>query len=70
MSTCIPINCEFHDLLESLATHKAPARMAYRDGTGSPAEVMTLVLGLYARAGEEFVMAEGDTPCAWIGSSQ
>lgn len=50
-----PINCEFHDLLESLATRRSQARIEYRDASGSTQVLDGVITDVYARDGVEYL---------------
>jgi len=57
-SAYAPISCEFHDLLESLATTRKRASLLFRnDGGGVERREATLV-DLHARNGEEFLVLD------------
>lgn len=50
-----PINCEFHDVLEALATTKSTARIEYRDQDDSVVSQDDVIVDVYARDGAEFI---------------
>ena len=57
-----PISCEFHDVLESLATtaHRAP--VVYVGDDGARHEVSAVITDLFGRDGVEFmVLDSGET---------
>lgn len=57
-----PINCEFHDVLESLATTRTPAQVIFIDDEGTPQQRTAIVLDVYARDGAEFLALDtGET---------
>lgn len=57
-----PINCEFHDVLESLATTRQPAEVLYRDSTAAIQNRVTTLTDVFAREGAEYVsLASGET---------
>ncbi|MBU8976031.1 hypothetical protein JI752_007720 [Lysobacter sp. MMG2] len=57
-----PINCEFHDLLEDLATARRLTRVAYLDDAGTMRRGDGVITDVYARQGEEFLsMDSGET---------
>jgi len=57
-----PINCEFHDLLESLATRRRIAKIRFRDGEGTSQLCTAAIIDLYARNGAEYVsLSTGET---------
>ena len=45
----VPINCEFHDLLESLTTTQKPAQIRFRDAQGVEKHRTVAIADLYAR---------------------
>jgi len=51
----IPINCEFHDVLEATAVRRRPATFSLRDPEGQPATVHARIVDLYAHDGSEFM---------------
>lgn len=51
-----PVNCEFHDVLESLATTRQPSEVLYRDSTGAIQKRVTTVTDVFAREGAEYVV--------------
>ena len=50
-----PISCEFHDLLEALATVRRPAVIRYRDHDGVAQQVMATITDVFSRERAEFV---------------
>ncbi len=57
----LPINCEFHDLLEALATTHAPARIVFLDAQGVKQQRTVQVADVYARDGAEYLaLANGE----------
>ncbi|HEY5802620.1 MAG TPA: hypothetical protein VIT90_02855 [Lysobacter sp.] len=57
-----PINCEFHDRLEDLATLRKRARIGFRDERGAEQHRDAVITDVFARNGEEFlVMSTGET---------
>ena len=50
-----PINCEFHDVLEALATTGKPAAIRFLDERGVAQLRMATVDDLYARNGAEYL---------------
>ncbi|HEY5849730.1 MAG TPA: hypothetical protein VIT62_03030 [Lysobacter sp.] len=50
-----PINCEFHDRLEDLATLRKPARIGFRDESGADQHRDAVITDVFARNGEEFI---------------
>ncbi|MBD9470401.1 hypothetical protein [Pseudoxanthomonas sp. PXM01] len=56
MSTVyVPINCEFHDVLEATAVRRRPAIFSLRDPAGQPATVHARIVDLYAHDGMEYM---------------
>ena len=56
-----PINCEFHDVLESLATTRRPAEVLYQDSAGPIQKRVTTLTDVFAREGAEYVaLGSGD----------
>ncbi len=61
-SDYIPISCEFHDLLEDLATVRKPISIHYRDNGGGQQQRDATITDLYSRAGAEYVsLSSGET---------
>jgi len=57
-----PINCEFHDLLESHATLRKPVRIGIRNETGLTEYRTASITDLYAQNGAEYMsMSTGET---------
>lgn len=50
-----PINCEFHDVLEALATTRKPSTIRFLDERGAAQLRMATVDDLYARNGAEYL---------------
>ena len=50
-----PINCEFHDILEAVATRRTTAVVVYLDDEGLPREVSAVIEDLGAREHVEFM---------------
>lgn len=61
-ATYIPINCEFHDLLEALATTQKPAQIGFRDAEGAEQRRTAAITDVYARDGAEYLsLSTGET---------
>lgn len=61
-STYQPINCEFHDVLESVAVRRTPALIDYRDDAGVSASIRSPIVDVYASGGSEYLrLATGST---------
>lgn len=57
-----PIDCEVHDVLESVATTRKLARIELRDDAGATQLVEAKVEDIFAREGVEYVaLSTGDT---------
>jgi len=52
-TTYIPINCEFHDLLEALATMRKPAQIGFPDEQGTEQKRTAVIVDVSARKGAE-----------------
>lgn len=50
-----PISCEFHDLLEALATRGTVVPIVFRDGAGVLQARTARIADVYSRGGEEFL---------------
>ncbi|MDO9356995.1 MAG: hypothetical protein Q7T55_25080 [Solirubrobacteraceae bacterium] len=50
-----PINCEFHDVLESVATVRRRCRIEYVAEDGAPRIVDALIVDVFARDGVEYI---------------
>jgi Rho-binding antiterminator len=62
MSDYQPINCEFHDVLESLATTRKNAEVAYRDAEGTLRMSSALIQDVYVRDHAEYMtLSTGET---------
>ncbi len=56
MSTAyVPINCEFHDVLEATAVRRRPAILSLHAPGGQPATVHARIADLYAHDGMEYM---------------
>jgi Rho-binding antiterminator len=54
-----PVDCDFHDRLEELATLRQPARIAFRDERGEVREAEDRISDVYAADGVEYIRMEG-----------
>lgn len=62
MSDYKPISCEFHDVLESLATRHKNAEVEYLNTEGKLRKINAVIQDVYARGGVEFLaLSSGDT---------
>jgi Rho-binding antiterminator len=55
MSDYQPVSCEFHDVLESLATARTHSAIEYRDADGALRKTAAVIQDVYARDGAEYV---------------
>jgi Rho-binding antiterminator len=61
-SDYVPISCEFHDLLEDLATLRKLIRILYRDNEGVQQQRDATIADVYSRAGAEYaLLSSGET---------
>jgi Rho-binding antiterminator len=51
-----PISCDFHDLLEALATAREPARVRFRDGDGALQHRSAAITDVFSRDGAEYLV--------------
>ncbi len=57
-----PISCEFHEVLESLATTRKTANVEYRDTDGVLRESSAMIRDLYVRDNAEYLaLSSGET---------
>ncbi len=57
-----PISCEFHDLLEAIATARKPAQIRFRDGDGVVQSREATITDVFSREGSEYLsMSTGET---------
>jgi Rho-binding antiterminator len=57
-----PIACDFHDLLEALATTRKPARIRFLDAEGTVLQRRATLTDVFARDGAEYLsMSSGET---------
>lgn len=57
-ATYVPINCEFHDLLEATATRRRVATFRHLDEGGSEQVVAARILDLFAKDGMEYMQLD------------
>ena len=50
-----PISCEFHDVLEALATTHKPAQLRFLDAQGAEQQCTAVITDVYARDGAEYL---------------
>ncbi len=61
-SAYVPLSCEFHDLLETLATTRQLAQIRFRDTEGLVQHRSATITDVYARAGAEYLsLGSGET---------
>lgn len=53
-----PINCEFHDAIESYATRGEPVDIVVEDPAENRRIIRTVVVDVYSRNGEEFLLTD------------
>jgi Rho-binding antiterminator len=57
-----PISCDFHDLLETLATTRQPVQIAFRDSAGRLQQRRATIADVYAKQGAEYLSIDsGET---------
>lgn len=56
-----PINCEFHDVLESVATTRRRVTIDYADADAQPRTVHARIVDLRAGHGEEHMVLDDGT---------
>ena len=54
-STYQPINCAFHDVLESVAVLRTPALIHFLDDDGVAASLQSRIADVYSHDGAEFL---------------
>lgn len=61
-ATYTPINCEFHDLLEALATTHKPTEIGFLDAEGAEQHRTASIIDVYAHDGAEYLsLSTGET---------
>lgn len=58
MKTYQPINCEFHDVLESYATTRKMVDILLQDPVDINRTIRTVVCDIFSRNGEEFLVTD------------
>ena len=58
MKTYQPINCEFHDAIESYATRRESVDIVVEDPAENRRSIRTVVCDVYSRNGEEFLLTD------------
>lgn len=57
-----PISCDFHDILEAVATTRRPVGLRFLDEGGSLQHRNASILDVYSRSGAEFItISTGET---------
>lgn len=57
-----PISCEFHDVLEALATVRRPASISFHDDDGALQQRTAIIHDVYSRDGAEYLsLSSGET---------
>jgi len=59
VKTYQPINCEFHDVIESYATRRETVDIVVENPAENSRCVRAVVCDVYARNGEEFLLTDG-----------
>ncbi|QBQ53438.1 hypothetical protein [Nitrosococcus wardiae] len=61
MTDYVPINCNFHDHLEALATLRKQCRIVYQTADGKLIETFDTIADIYTKHKEEFaVLGSGE----------
>ena len=58
METYQPINCEFHDAIETYATRRETVDIVVEDPAEDSRSIRTVVCDVYSRNGEEFLLTD------------
>ena len=61
MSDYQPVNCEFHDVLESLATRRKRIVIHYRTDDGSLHSAESVIADVFAQSGADWLSLDGVT---------
>jgi len=61
-ATYQPISCDFHDLLEALATQRRPTTVHFVGEDGAPAQRQGVITDLYSRGGAEYLVLDAGEP--------
>lgn len=56
-----PINCEFHDILESNCVKRSRCEISFVDEQGNEKTVSSVIVNVFAKNKEEFIQLENDT---------
>jgi Rho-binding antiterminator len=55
LPTYFPVQCEFHDRLEAIATTRKAVRITFTDTAGVVQQRVATILDVYARRGAEYL---------------
>ncbi|APW43195.1 hypothetical protein [Rhodoferax saidenbachensis] len=58
MTTYTPINCEFHDVIESTITRRQPVTLVVMDAVGDVQTLHDKVTDVFAKEGAEYLVTE------------
>jgi transcriptional antiterminator Rof (Rho-off) len=58
VETYQPINCEFHDAIETYATRRETVDIVVEDPAEDSRSIRTVVCDVYSRNGEEFLLTD------------
>ena len=61
MDAYIPVNCDFHDELEALATLRQECRIVYSNAANELVEVQGLIVDVYAANKADFLKLKDGT---------
>lgn len=62
MNDYCPISCEFHDVLEALATTRKTTELEYRDAEGTLRTASAVIRDVYAQGKAEYLtLSTGET---------
>ncbi|MFZ6843352.1 hypothetical protein [Undibacterium sp. RuTC16W] len=61
MNDYLPVNCEFHDVLESLATRRKRIVVHYHAGDGSLRSAESVITDVFAKSGADWLSLDGVT---------
>jgi len=61
MDAYIPVNCDFHDQLEALATLRKECQIVYQNASGELVKVQGLIVDIYAANKADFLKVDDGT---------
>ncbi|MUL38578.1 hypothetical protein [Gloeocapsopsis dulcis] len=61
MDVYIPVNCDFYNQLEALATLRQESQIVYQNAKGELAKVQGRIVDVYAKHKVEFLKADSGT---------